>query len=91
MNWLYYNGRFGSYNSTCTIPWGTGPVLTAGKPCIGADKKGGATDILYRKGSSELYGLFVNIHEPVRGNRGYRGYSGSPSGAVASVVHQFDR
>jgi hypothetical protein len=31
MNYLYYHGRFGAYERTVTIPWGLGPVLTAGK------------------------------------------------------------
>jgi len=31
MNWLYYNGRFGQFQSTATIPWGFGPIMTAGK------------------------------------------------------------
>lgn len=33
MNWLYYNGRFGAYSKTATIPWGFGPIMTAGKVC----------------------------------------------------------
>lgn len=31
MNFLYYHGRFGAYDRTITIPWGIGPILTAGK------------------------------------------------------------
>ena len=31
MNYLYYQGRFGAYDRTVTIPWGIGPILTAGK------------------------------------------------------------
>jgi hypothetical protein len=69
MNYLYYNGRFHTTPTntnittsiTLTIPWGFGPVLTVGKPCIGADRKQGATDILLR---SEENGLFLNSHEP---------------------------
>merc|ERR1712032_1666799 len=34
MNYLYYKGRFGFVHRTRTLPWGTGPVLTVGKPCV---------------------------------------------------------
>lgn len=48
MNWLYYNGQIELENGDkmTTIPWGIGPVLTAGKACITKDKKAGATDII---------------------------------------------
>jgi hypothetical protein len=48
MNWLYYTGRFGGYAATATLPWGTGPVLTAGKACITKDKHPGAVDLIQR-------------------------------------------
>ena len=31
MNWLYYNGAFGHFDTTASLPWGTGPVQTVGK------------------------------------------------------------
>jgi hypothetical protein len=55
-------------------------VLTVGKPCIGADKKSGAKDLV--KFNSK--GLFVNIHE-------YISSSSSSNFSVSPVVHQFDR
>ena len=77
MNWLYYNGYFGLPDQTKTVPWGTGSVLTVGKSCIGANRKSGASDIVWPKGK----GLIENIHEKM------------PNGMnrTAPVIHQFDR
>ena len=57
MNYLYYHGRFGSYEKTRTLPWGTGPVQTIGKPCV-KNKKTGQSDMVKVKN-----GYIVNIHE----------------------------
>jgi hypothetical protein len=60
MNWLYYNGRFGlSTEEMKTIPWGMGPILTAGKACITRDKKTGARDLL----EFDQEGWLVNHHD----------------------------
>jgi hypothetical protein len=56
MNHMYYNGQFG-VNRVTTIPWGVGPVLTAGKACMTAARKQGATDILERDPST---GFIIN-------------------------------
>lgn len=61
MNWLYYNGRFAEPQRTATIPWGTGPVLTAGKACMTKDRHTGATDLIPRDPSS---GFLLNAHDP---------------------------
>jgi hypothetical protein len=59
MNWLYYNGRFGlTSNEIKTIPWGVGPILTAGKACITKEKKTGASDILERDREGWLINRF---------------------------------
>lgn len=54
MNWMYYNGHFGRVGRTKTLPWGSGPVLTVGKPCMTADRKTGATDLVSREPSEGL-------------------------------------
>jgi hypothetical protein len=59
MNWLYYHGRFGEISKTKTIPWGTGPVLTAGKACMTADRKTGAKDLL----AFDSKGRILNNHD----------------------------
>ncbi len=55
VNYLYYQGRFGKYQSTFTLPWGSGPVLTAGKACMTRDKKRGAMDLIPRLVGDRLY------------------------------------
>lgn len=59
MNWLYYNGRFGQFSKTTSIPWGFGPVMTAGKACITEDRKVGASDILKRSNNGQM----INYHD----------------------------
>jgi hypothetical protein len=54
MNWLYYHGRFGQYQRTASIPWGFGPILTAGKACITEERSAGASDIIRRDGKGRL-------------------------------------
>ena len=61
MNYLYYTGKFGNYDSTSTIPWGIGPVQTVGKPCITDNRKPGATDIVVRNHD----GFLLNRHDKV--------------------------
>jgi hypothetical protein len=59
MNWLYYNGRFGDRDKTLTVPWGFGPVNTVGKPCVTAERKLGATDLVRR----DENGTIANVHD----------------------------
>lgn len=59
MNWLYYNGKFGEYSRTVSIPWGTGPCQTVGKACMTVDKKTGAEDIVMR----DVEGRIVNMYD----------------------------
>jgi hypothetical protein len=54
MNWLYYNGKFGLASGEIkTLPWGVGPILTAGKACITKDKKTGASDLIEMDSSGQ--------------------------------------
>jgi len=79
MNHLYYSGRFGRMDRTRTVPWGTGPVLTVGKPCVDSSdkmKKTGKKDLMTFDG----HGLVLNRYEP----------EGSPT-RVAPALHQWDR
>ena len=75
LNYLYYHGRFGKVNSTVTIPWGMGPVLTVGKSCITLDKKTGAEDLV-----PVINEGVVNLYDDSA--RGFQ---------LAPLVHQFDR
>jgi hypothetical protein len=82
MNYLYYNGRFGEFNRTRTVPWGTGPVNTIGTPCVNptveeGPNKHSQTDLTVIDNATNL---IVNIHEPLD----------SPA-RISAVVHQFDR
>jgi hypothetical protein len=92
MNYLYYTGQFGEYNSTTTVPWGTGPVNTIGTACVNmpmkdTDKKHSQIDLT---GFEDDYidtdvnrtnsNLILNLHEP----------PGSPA-RIAPIVHQYDR
>lgn len=65
MNWLYYNGRFGNINSTVTVPWGLGPVLTAGKACVHLNKTTGAADLIPRDEKGFLLNRYTNTIAPV--------------------------
>jgi len=79
MNHLYYGGRFGFADRTRTLPWGTGPVLTVGKPCVNNAKAGGHSQkdmIVF----DEETGLILNPHEK----------DGSRV-RVAPTLHQWDR
>lgn len=80
MNHLYYGGRFGFAEETKTLPWGTGPVLTVGKPCVNsalASNKDSQKDMMvFDEGS----GLLLNPHE----------MDESPA-RVAPTLHQWDR
>ncbi|KAL9186259.1 hypothetical protein ACHAXT_005497 [Thalassiosira profunda] len=80
MNHLYYRGRFGFYDRTKTLPWGTGPVLTVGKPCVNSqlERNGNSqTDMMV---FDETTGLILNPHER----------EGSLA-RVAPALHQWDR
>lgn len=59
MNYLYYHGKFGFYDRTMTMPWGHGPVLTAGKACMSKDRRPGAADIVPR----DSLGRLLNLHD----------------------------
>ena len=78
MNYLYYKGKFGFVQQTKTLPWGTGPVLTVGKPCVNSGLKDGKS----QKDMMEFDGndLILNPHEP----------DGSLA-RIAPALHQWDR
>jgi hypothetical protein len=79
MNYLYYKGKFGFIHKTKTLPWGTGPVLTVGKPCVNsAIEKDGTSqrDMMV----FDENGLILNPHEK----------EGSAT-RVAPTLHQWDR
>jgi len=80
MNYLYYKGKFGFVRHTKTLPWGTGPVLTVGKPCVNSaiGKNGNSQNdmIVFDEDS----GLILNPHER-EGN----------IARVAPTLHQWDR
>jgi hypothetical protein len=82
MNHMYYRGRFGSVNTTRTLPWGTGPVLTVGTPCVDSSIE----DAHARTGRKDMMvfdpgtGLILNPHEE----------DGSAA-RIAPVLHQYDR
>lgn len=78
MNYLYYKGQFGYIDKTKTLPWGTGPVLTVGKPCVNSaitDKGGDGTSQKDMMVFSEEDGLILNPHD----------------NTVAPTLHQWDR
>lgn len=64
MNWLYYNGKFG-YKNIATLPWGFGPVLTAGKACITKDRKPGAHDIVRQDSEGFILNEYDHKRSPV--------------------------
>ncbi|KAL7479964.1 hypothetical protein ACHAWX_000145, partial [Stephanocyclus meneghinianus] len=82
MNHLHYTGRFGYPHQTKTFPWGTGAVLTMGKPCVDSsvgDKK-------EKKGHSQIdlvefdsNGMILNRYE----------LESSPM-RIALTLHQWD-
>ena len=65
MNWLYYHGRFGNVSSTVTIPWGLGPVLTAGKACVHLNRSTGAADLIVRNTDGFLLNKYTQRVAPV--------------------------
>ena len=65
MNYLYYNGRFGNINRTVTLPWGLGPVLTAGKACVHLNRTTGARDLIPRDEKGFLLNKFTGSIAPV--------------------------
>lgn len=65
MNWLYYNGKFGNFNTTITMPWGYGPVLTAGKACITKERKPGAQDLIMRNDEGFLLNSLTHTVAPI--------------------------
>ena len=83
MNYLYYTGRFGDYSRTKSAPWGTGPVMTIGKPCINNALRPNIThsqkDLIDFQGGSGT-GLILNNHEDTESKA-----------RIAPVVHQYDR
>jgi hypothetical protein len=78
MNYLYYKGKFGFTQQTKTLPWGTGPVLTVGKPCVNSELRDGKSQKDMMEFGSD--GLILNPHEP----------NGSAA-RVAPALHQWDR
>jgi len=81
MNYLYYTGRFGDYARTVTVPWGSGPVMTVGKPCINNALKitHSQKDLIAFQGGIET-GLILNNNEDVQSEA-----------RIVPVVHQYDR
>ena len=83
MNYLYYIGRFGDYTRTRTVPWGSGPVLTIGKPCINSALRPNIThsqmDLIEFQGGRT--GLILNKHEE----------DDRSMARIAPAVHQYDR
>ena len=89
MNYLYYKGQFGYINQTKTWPWGTGPVLTIGKPCVnsaitngGVWNKTSQIDLMKFDPKTDL---ILNPHEESKKD------SSSSKFYVASTLHQWDR
>jgi len=85
MNYLYYRGDFGFPRQTKTLPWGTGPVLTVGKPCATklfseVTKKLEHVHSLKDMMVFDANGLILNPHEK----------KGSPT-FIAPTLHQWDR
>ncbi|KAL7427000.1 hypothetical protein ACHAXH_002114 [Discostella pseudostelligera] len=81
MNYLYYRGQFGYIHQTKTLPWGTGPVLTMGKPCVnGALGQKNATSQKDMMVIDNVNSLVLNPHE----------MEDSPT-RVAPALHQWDR
>jgi len=81
MNYLYYNGQFGYIHTTKTLPWGTGPVLTIGTPCVNSallsKKKTSQKDMILFHPTS---GLILNPHEKE-----------DSVAYIAPTLHQYDR
>jgi len=80
MNYLYYKGKFGFVRNTKTLPWGTGPVLTVGKPCVNSAMGKNRTSQKDMMVFHEDSGLILNPHER----------DGSIA-RVAPTLHQWDR
>jgi hypothetical protein len=78
MNYLYYKGKFGFVNQTKSLPWGTGPVLTVGKPCVNS----GLNDGQSQKDMMEFddNDLILNPYEP-----------NESLARIAPALHQWDR
>lgn len=83
MNYLYYTGRFGDYSRTKSVPWGSGPVMTIGKPCINnalrPNIRHSQKDLIDFQGDGEL-GFILNNYEEAQSKA-----------RIAPVVHQYDR
>jgi len=82
MNHLYYNGRFGYMHTTKTLPWGTGPVLTIGTPCVNSALLGTKTKTSQKDMIQfhPLSGLILNPHEKEDSDT-----------RIAPTLHQYDR
>lgn len=85
MNYLYYRGDFGFPRQTKTLPWGTGPVLTVGKPCATEAFNVTSMKLEHMQSLKDMMvfdanGLILNPHEK----------KGSPT-YVAPTLHQWDR
>jgi len=86
MNYLYYNGDFGFPRQTKSLPWGTGPVLTVGKPCASevfnevTKKRERLTSLKDMIVFDAANDLITNPHEK----------KGSPT-YIAPTLHQWDR
>lgn len=78
MNYLYYKGKFGFVQQTRTLPWGTGPVLTVGKPCVNSELKDGLSQKdMIEFGENDL---ILNPHETI-----------DSMARIAPTLHQWDR
>lgn len=80
MNYLYYTGKFGEYDRTKTTPWGTGPVMTIGHPCINKNLPNPNHSQKDMVVFGKETGLILNNWE-----------SDDSKARIAPVVHQFDR
>jgi hypothetical protein len=83
MNHLYYNGRFGYIHTTKTLPWGTGPVLTIGTPCVNSALSSMKKKKTSQKNMIQFHpasGLILNPHE-----------KGDSDTRIAPTLHQYDR
>lgn len=80
MNYLYYRGEFGFIQQTKTLPWGTGPVLTVGTPCVNSEIKKARTSQIDMMEFDEKTDLIINPHE-----------KNSSVVRVAPTLHQWDR
>ena len=86
MNYLYYKGQFGYRTQTKTLPWGTGPVLTVGKPCVNSQINSQTPGMGASQKDMMVFdketGLILNPHET---------NDKASLTRVAPTLHQVDR